>query len=126
MSLQAEIIKDLRLWIESNLENDLVIDAVSSKSGFSKWHLQRIFVQETGIPIGRYIRNRRLQLASEELAVTKNTISDIPLKYGFSNQQAFTRTFTRHFRMPPGQWREVKSKIFDVHQSGTYSFNESL
>lgn len=30
-------------WIENNLESPLSLEKVSERSGYSKWHLQRMF-----------------------------------------------------------------------------------
>lgn len=30
-------------WIEDNLESPLSLEKVSERSGYSKWHLQRMF-----------------------------------------------------------------------------------
>jgi len=57
---QINIISDLIKWIEKNLEQPLSIDAVAEKSGYSKWHLQRMFKKVTGQILGTYIRHRRL------------------------------------------------------------------
>jgi AraC family transcriptional activator of mar-sox-rob regulon len=43
-------IHDLLDWIDNNLESRLDIDTVSRRAGYSKWHLQRIFKEHTGIP----------------------------------------------------------------------------
>ena len=47
-----------------------------------------------GIPVGEYIRKRRLSLAAFEI-IRHDTgdISDIAEKYGYSNQSAFTTAF---------------------------------
>ena len=34
-------------WIEDNLESPLSLEKVSERSGYSKWHLQRMFKKET-------------------------------------------------------------------------------
>ncbi|WP_413783140.1 hypothetical protein [Dickeya poaceiphila] len=39
-------------WIENHLESPLMINDVTAKSGYSKWHLQRLFKKETGVALG--------------------------------------------------------------------------
>ena len=43
--------RDLIDWIEKNLEGKLTIDDVSAKAGYSKWHLQRMFRDDTGFQL---------------------------------------------------------------------------
>ena len=45
-------------WIENNLGHDLHLDEVARRSGYSRWHLQRLFRQHTGFSLAEYIRNR--------------------------------------------------------------------
>ncbi|WP_042859331.1 helix-turn-helix domain-containing protein [Dickeya sp. NCPPB 3274] len=98
---------DLIGWIENHLESPLMINDVTAKSGYSKWHLQRIFKKETGVSLGSYIRSRRLSRAAVELKLTNQTIQDVALRYCFDSQQSFTRTFKKHFGMSPGHYRKA-------------------
>ncbi|WP_229381792.1 helix-turn-helix domain-containing protein, partial [Klebsiella pneumoniae] len=75
-------------------------------AGYSKWHLQRLFLQYKGESLGRYIRERKLLLAARDLRDTDQRVYDICLKYGFDSQQTFTRVFTRTFNQPPGAYRK--------------------
>ncbi len=61
--IQEEIIHSLTHWIDQNLDKSLSIDEVAAKSGYSKWHLQRMFRSVTKQTLGGYIRERRLTLA---------------------------------------------------------------
>lgn len=44
----AITIHSILSWIEDNLESPLSLEKVSERSGYSKWHLQRMFKKETG------------------------------------------------------------------------------
>lgn len=50
-------VAELITWIEQNLDKRMMLDDVASRAGYSKWHLQRIFKQETGMPLGTYTGN---------------------------------------------------------------------
>ncbi|NPE56299.1 helix-turn-helix domain-containing protein [Dickeya dadantii] len=103
---------DLVGWIENHLESPLMINDVTAKSGYSKWHLQRIFKKETGVSLGSYIRSRRLSKAAIELKLTSQTIQDVALRYCFDSQQSFTRTFKKQFGMSPGHYRKASGWDF--------------
>lgn len=92
-SFNIEVIKELLLWIEVNLEKPLLLDDVAIKSGYTKWHLQRVFKQATGLTLASYIRGRRLTKAATELRLTKLPVLTIALRYQFDSQQSFTRRF---------------------------------
>ncbi|SLM62546.1 MULTISPECIES: helix-turn-helix domain-containing protein [Dickeya] len=112
MRFTAELIG----WIEGNLDSPLMINDVTRKSGYSKWHLQRLFKKETGLSLGTYIRNRRLSKAAVELKLTSQTIQDVALRYCFDSQQSFTRTFKKHFGISPGHYRKLPSWDFSSLQ----------
>jgi len=63
-------------------------------------------MQYKGESLGRYIRERKLRLAAQELLDTDQKVFDICVKYGFDSQQTFTRIFTRTFNQPPGAYRK--------------------
>lgn len=102
---QENIISDLIVWIEKNLEQPLSIDHVAQKSGYSKWHLQRMFKKVTTQILGTYIRHRRLTHAALALKITSKPILDIAMQYRFDSQQTFTRSFKKQFNATPATYR---------------------
>lgn len=102
---QASIIHDLLDWLESHLDQPLALDNVAAKSGYSKWHLQRMFKEVTGKAIGSYIRARRLSKAAVALRLTSRPILDVALQYRFDSQQTFTRAFKKQFTQTPAFYR---------------------
>ena len=103
--MHDDIISTLTDWIDSNLEKTLSIDEVAAKSGYSKWHLQRMFRSVTKQTLGGYIRERRLTLAAEALRLTQRPVFDIALQYGYDSQQTFSRVFRRQFAQTPTAYR---------------------
>lgn len=92
-------------WIENNLESPLSLDVVSQRSGYSKWHLQRMFKKETGLSLGQYIRNRKLTEIAMKLKESNEPILYLAERYGFESQQTLTRTFKNYFSVPPHKYR---------------------
>lgn len=45
--MSENVINDIVNWLESQLQRNegIKIDTIANKSGYSKWHLQRIFKQ---------------------------------------------------------------------------------
>lgn len=105
---QREFIRSLLQWIESNLGQDLHLDEVSRRSGYSRWHLQRLFRQHTGFSLAEYIRQRRLTESALTLLNSDDAILQVAMNYGFDTQQAYTRTFKNYFRITPGQLRRQR------------------
>jgi AraC family multidrug resistance transcriptional activator len=87
MTISAQVIDTIVGWIDDNLHQPLRIDDIARHAGYSKWHLQRLFLQYKGESLGRYIRERKLLLAARDLRDTDQRVYDICLKYGFDSQQ---------------------------------------
>lgn len=102
---QENVISQLLAWIEQSLDQPLTLDNIAAKSGYSKWHLQRMFKQLTGEVLGTYARRRRLTAAARELRLTCATVACIADKYQFDSQQTFTRGFKKQFGLPPAAYR---------------------
>ncbi|HDX8866177.1 TPA: helix-turn-helix domain-containing protein [Klebsiella michiganensis] len=126
--MQNDVIYDLVEWIESQLTSKLSLDTVAAKSGYSKWYLQRFYHEFTGITLSRYIRLRKLSAAAAELKITKADILYIALKYGFTTQQAFTRSFKDHFHQTPGRYRNKSewncSQLYPPYQRINHPITE--
>ncbi|EJL89967.1 helix-turn-helix domain-containing protein [Pantoea sp. BIGb0393] len=105
---QREFIRSLLDWIENNLGHDLHLDEVARRSGYSRWHLQRLFRQHTGFSLAEYIRQRRLTESALTLINSDEAILQVAMSYGFDTQQAYTRTFKNYFLVTPGQLRRQR------------------
>jgi AraC family transcriptional regulator, mar-sox-rob regulon activator len=105
--MQEEIIQSLKAWINDNLGKDLSIEKVAAKSGYSRWHLQRMFRNVTQKTLGDYIREQRLTCAAEALCSTQRPVFDIALQFGYESQQTFSRVFRRQFAVTPTAYRQT-------------------
>ena len=54
-------------YIEANLAGELDVQAIAARAYVSAFHFQRSFSSLCGLPLGEYIRRRRLTLAAQEL-----------------------------------------------------------
>ncbi|EOI1393903.1 hypothetical protein [Klebsiella oxytoca] len=65
-----DIIDEITQWIDSNLHKPLKIEDVAARAGYSKWHLQRIFIYFKEIGLDKYIRDTKHSLAAKVLIET--------------------------------------------------------
>ena len=103
--IQRSVLSELVRWIKNNLEKKLTMRALSLFSGYSKWHLQRIFKEHTGYPLAEYIRAQKLQKSVERLSHSDEPILNVAIALGFDSQQSFNRSFKRQYGQAPGAWR---------------------
>ena len=112
MTISAQVIDTIVEWIDDNLHQPLRIDDIARHAGYSKWHLQRLFLQYKGRAWGAIFAKGSCCWPPAICAtpISGSTIS--ALKYGFDSQQTFTRVFTRTFKSAAGRLpqREPQSR----------------
>lgn len=89
-------------YIEENLTWELDVHDVAARAYVSAFHFQRIFSALCGMPLGEYIRSRRLTLAAQEITRGMKVI-DAAVKYGYDSPDSFTRAFRRFHGVLPSQ-----------------------
>lgn len=92
-------------YIEANLDKEIDLDAISRDVGYSKHHLNRIFTEETGSTIHKYLQLRRLTVAAQALIESDKAVSQIACEVGYQSQQAFTLAFRQLYLCPPKAYR---------------------
>ena len=68
-------------------------------------HLQRLFKQETGICIGEWLSEQRLQKAAYLLATSYMSLKEIAHLVGYEHSSSFIRAFERRFTQAPTSYR---------------------
>lgn len=110
MKTGSHHIATLLEWIENNLSSKLNADVISDKSGYTKWHLQKLFKTHTGLTLREYIKGRRLCKAAFELCFTNRKVADIADNFQFDSPQSFSRSFSLFYGVTPIQFR-AKNEI---------------
>ena len=107
MKDQKKVIKKVVDYIERNLEEEINLDNISKNIGYSKFHLNRVFTEQTGITIYKYLQNRRLTIAAEKLVKTDKSIIQIAYEAGYDTQQSFSFAFKQVYLYPPKTYRDI-------------------
>ena len=106
MKDQKDVVKKVIDYIEKNLEKKVTLDKISKHIGYSKFYLNRIFTEHTGITIYKYLQNRRLTIAAEKLVKTDKPIIEIAYEAGYDTQQSFSFAFKQIYLYPPKVYRD--------------------
>ncbi|GAA0791489.1 AraC family transcriptional regulator [Faecalicatena orotica] len=107
MMEHTNIIKKTIDYIENNLDSQLNLDTIAKEAGYSKFHLNRMFLECVGCTIYKYIQMRRLTVAAEKLVYTKKPVIDIAYEANYSSQESFTFAFRRLYGHPPQEYRAI-------------------
>jgi AraC-like DNA-binding protein len=77
----------------------------------SPYHLCRVFSQEVGVPIHRYLNRLRLRTALPHIADRRMNLSELALDLGYSSHSHFSDAFRREFGMTPSGFRHSANSI---------------
>jgi AraC-like DNA-binding protein len=95
-------------YINSNLDQNIGLEALAEMAGLSTHHFARAFKQTVGIPPHGYVLQRRIDHAQQMLRNTDLPMSEIALSAGFSDQSHLARHFRRITGMSPSvvRWEQ--------------------
>lgn len=94
-------------YIEAHLNEYIGLNEVSRETGYSYYHMTRLFSSVLGESVGHYINRRRLYNASEKLIHSDQKVIDIALDCGYESSEAFSRAFKAVFGYSPVAYRKA-------------------
>ena len=98
---------DLAAWIESNLEKDLSVRVLAENACLSERQFARHFKDVFHMTPAAYVERARLERARRHLSETNQNVDNIARTVGFSSDDAFRRSFHKHFRVSPKAYRNT-------------------
>lgn len=101
-------------YMEKNLLEPPDFDEIAKAAGSSTFHFMRMFNILTGFTVGEYIRNRRLTIAGQELALSNAKVVDIAFKYGYETHESFTKAFRQFHGITPSAARKPEAKLKSI------------
>lgn len=93
-------------FIHSNLDQPLSVSELAAHSCWSRWQLQRVFSEQTGVSVAHYVRELRLSYAAKQLLTRPDRVIDIALSFGFTSEANFSRAFRQQFGVSPRTYRQ--------------------
>ncbi|HGT6054143.1 TPA: helix-turn-helix transcriptional regulator [Escherichia coli] len=103
---KIKIVTQIIDYIESKVDDYINIDDIARHSGFSRRYVQIIFKEHMGMPIGQYLRNKRIMKAATLLRLTSTPIIQIAYLLHFDSQQTFSREFKKITGHTPLSYRK--------------------
>ena len=89
--------------IERNLMCNIELNQISRIAGCSEYHFRRMFSFLAGMPLGEYIRRRRLSAAGILLQTEPVKVIDLALQLGYESPEAFSKAFQAMHGVTPSQ-----------------------
>ncbi len=98
-------LKDLPQWVVGNLRAALSVEALAARAAMSPRNFARVFRRETGVTPAKFVERARLDAARRELEDGARGFAEIANRCGFGSAEQMRRTFSRHLRIVPVDYR---------------------
>jgi AraC-like DNA-binding protein len=85
----------------STTNQKMSLQFLASEVGVSKFHFARIFKSLTGTTPAKFQQNYRLESAFADLKYSDTSISDLAIKYGFTDVHHFSKAFKQKYKISP-------------------------
>lgn len=103
---EGDIIDAIKGYIHDNCENDLTANEIAGKFYLNTSYLSSMFKARTGINMGKYIEDVRMEKAKAYIANKNWSITEVARRSGYGDSGYFTRVFKKYTGRTPKQYRE--------------------
>lgn len=98
-------------YIFDYIEEDITVDDVARHCAYSKYHLTRMFKEDTDEALYQFMKRVRLERSAWRLKVEKEkSITEIGGEYGYSSSN-FATAFKKHLDMSPADFRKNSEQL---------------
>lgn len=102
-------IQRVRELLREQFSEKLSLATIAVVAGVHPSHLCRGFRQHSGISLGEFVRQLRIEHACRQLRQSDIPLVDLAVQSGFSDQSHFSRTFKTRVGMTPAAYRRINS-----------------
>lgn len=95
------------------MEEDITVDDVARHCSYSRYHLTRMFKENTDEALYQFIKRVRLERSAWRLKVEKEkSITEIGGEYGYSSSN-FATAFKKHLDISPADFRKASERMVE-------------
>lgn len=121
--IRSTVINKAITYIFDHLDEDITVEDVARHCCYSKYHLMRMFKENTDEALYQFIKRVRLERSAWRLKVEKDkSISEIGVDYGYSSSN-FATAFKKHLNVTPAYFRKQSEQLV---QQSSFSHGISL
>lgn len=103
VDISDEYTREVISYLEANYNRDISIQDISESVGVSRYHLSRLFKENTGMTLIDYLNKLRFKKAEILIKNTDLNINEVAKLVGFNNISYFNRKFKQIFGITPSQ-----------------------
>ena len=99
--LMERVMKAVNLHLS---DSNYTVEALANDVGLSRAQLHRKMKEMTGISVGEFVRNIRLEQATKLLKEQKINVTQVAYTVGFSSVAHFSTVFRKQFGISPSEY----------------------
>lgn len=112
--IRSAVINKAINYIFDHIDEEITVDDVAHYCSYSRYHLTRMFKEETDEALYQFIKRIRLERSAWCLKVEKEkSITEIGEKYGYSSSN-FATAFKKHLNLSPGDFRKTSEQMVEA------------
>ncbi len=102
---EDEPIKQAQEFIEQNFSEKLTVEELASRFALGRRNLERRFKKATSNTVVEYIQRVKIEAAKMSLESSRENVTEVMYKVGYSDTKAFRTTFKKITGLSPVQYR---------------------
>lgn len=106
----VEMVKEGIKWIGKHFKEQIVVDDVAKRVGYSKYYFSRCFKEVTGSTVNEYINRVRINYAYKKLREGISSVGEVSSACGFSDISYFTKIFKKYTGILPSKIEKAENK----------------
>jgi len=100
----AAAVARVKDYVAQHLQEAITASDLARATGYSQYHMARVFKEETGLSPFEHIRHERMTAAAHALRNGKQRVIDVAFDYVFDSHEGFTRAFSAGFGISPKKY----------------------
>lgn len=105
-----EMVKKAQTFIESNLQEKISVEQLSSRFAVGRRNFDRRFIKATGNTPVEYLQRVKIESAKKAFETSRKTINEVMYDVGYSDVKAFREVFRKITGMSPLEYRGKYNK----------------
>ena len=98
-------LRELQAWVVDHPEADCSVPALAQRVAMSPRNFARVFLRQIGLTPAQYVEKVRVEAARRRLEDSTDGVDAIAARCGFGTAETMRRTFLRHVRVAPSDYR---------------------
>ncbi len=111
---EDEPIRKAQEFIETHIEDRITVDQLASMLALGRRNLERRFKKATANTVVEYIQRVKIEAAKMSLESSRDNVSEVMYKVGYTDTKAFRMTFKRITGLSPIEYRNRYNRQIHV------------